>query len=150
MPKRTFLAVLATTALIAVATGCAGPSAGSVSGPVFAALTPSSDLIGTWRGSSTWVGGFYYTDDGDYTLRIAADGTFTEIVKPSVGTNNLAKASTWSGTVIVRGNRVTLRTSQGPSVTLIRSGSNTLYGVAEDPMLGMPIMMKLDRDSRGS
>ena len=47
MSKPTFLTVLASTALIAVATGCAGPSAGSVSGPVFSALTPSSDLVGT-------------------------------------------------------------------------------------------------------
>jgi hypothetical protein len=55
--RRAFLAVLATTVLLPIAASCAGPSAGSVSNPVFFALTHSSDLIGTWRGSSTWVGG---------------------------------------------------------------------------------------------
>ena len=150
MPKRTYRTVLATAALIGIATGCAGPSARSVSDPRFAALTPSSDLIGTWRGSSSWVGAFFDTDDSDHTLRIAADGTFTQIVTPSVGTNNQAKPSTWSGTITVDGDRVTLQTSQGPAITLIRSGSNTLYGVAEDPIVAVPVMMKLDRDGLGS
>lgn len=59
--------------------------------------------------------------------------------------NNLSKAWIWSGPVIRSGNRVTLRSSQGPSTILIRSG-NTLYGVAEDPMVEATIMMSFERD----
>ncbi len=149
MPLRTCAAVLAATALVGIVTGCAGPSASSASSPVAAAFAPASELTGTWRGSFGWVGAFFYTDEGAYILRVKEDGTFTETVTPSSGPQNIAKASTWSGTAVVRGNRVTLRTSQGPWVTLVRSG-NTLYGVAMDPVLQVPIMMKFDRDGSGT
>ncbi len=143
MIKRAFVAVLAVS--VATITGCAGPGAGFTSGPVSAALTPASELSGTWRGSFGWVSAFFYTDEADCVLRIRDDGTFTETIRPAKSANNLAKASNWSGTIVTSGNRVTLRTSQGPSFTLIRAG-NTLYGVAEDPVTEFPIMMRFERD----
>ncbi len=74
------------------------------------------------------------------------DGTFTATVRPAKhGTNNLAKASTWSGTLVRSGNRVTLRSSQGPWVTLIRS-NNLLYGVSEDPLVGATIATHFERE----
>ena len=85
-------------------------------------------------------------DEADCTIQIKEDRTFTAVCRPSkAGTNNLAKASTWSGTVVTSRNRVTLRTSQEAWVTLIRSG-NTLYGVAEDPLVEGTIMMRFERE----
>ncbi len=139
MLQRAFVGVLAV--LIAIVTGCAG----SGSGPVAAMPAPTRELSGTWRGSFGLVGGVFYTDEADCVLQIREDGTFTETVKPAKSSNNLARASTWSGTVVTQGNRVTLRTSQGPWVTLIHSG-NTLYGVGEDPLVEATIMMKFERE----
>ena len=145
MRQRAFVAVF--TVLMAIVAGCAGPSARSGSGPVRAALAPASELTGTWHGSFGWAGGGggFYLDDANCVLQIREDGTFTETVTPAPASNNLAKRWKWSGTVVTRGNRVTLRTSQGPSFTLIRAG-NTLYGVAEDPVTEFPIMMRFERD----
>jgi hypothetical protein len=149
MTKRAFVAVL--LASITIVTGCAGmgPGAGLTSGPVSATFAPDSDLSGTWHGSFGWVGGTFYTDEGVCVLRINNDGTFTETIVPGKSSNNLAKRSNWSGTVVTRGNRVTFRTSQGPSFTLVRAG-NTLYGLAEDPVMEFPIMMRFERDGGGS
>ena len=91
------------------------------------------------------VGAFFDTDKADCVLRIRDDGTFTETIRPGKSANNLAKASNWLGTIVTSGNRVTLRTSQGPSFMLIRAG-NTLYGVAEKPVTEFPIMTRFARD----
>ena len=135
--------------LVALVAGCAGPSANiasDASGPVAAALSPASDLTGTWRGSFSQVSAFFDIDDGDVVLQIKEDGTFVERVSRSKsGTNNLAKNGTWSGTVVRSGNRITLRSSQGPWLTLVRSG-NTLYAVAEDPMVEATIMLRLEQE----
>ena len=148
MRHRAFVTVL--TVLIAIVTGCAGPSATSGSAPVAATSAPASELIGTWHGSFGWHGGsHFYMDEANLVLQIRKDGTFTETVTPAPGSNNLAKRSTWSGTVVTRGNRVTLRSSQGPWVTLVHSG-NTLYGVAEDPVEEFTIMIRFDRDGSGT
>jgi hypothetical protein len=113
-------------------------------------LAPASELSGTWHGSFGWHGGsHFYMDEAYCVLQIREDGTFTETVTPAPASNNLAKRSTWSGTVVRRGNRVTLRASQGPWVTLILSG-NTLYGVAEDPLAEFTIMIRFDRDGSGT
>jgi hypothetical protein len=135
-------------ALLALMDGCAAPGTRMVSpssGPVPASLA-SADLTGTWRGSFGQVAASLYLDDGDCTLQIREDGTFTAIVTRSkAGTNNLAKPATWSGTVMGKGNRVILRSSQRPWVSLVRSG-NSLYAVAEDPLVEATIMMTLERE----
>jgi len=66
-------------------------------------------------------------------------------VTPSPGANNLAKASTWSGIVLVTGNRVVLRSSKGPSVSLVRNGDR-LYGITQDPIVEVPVTISLERD----
>lgn len=150
MRQRTLVAVL-TIALIALVSGCAGSASGpSPSGSVASAPAPISDLSGTWYGTFGWVGAPFYTAEGGGILRIKEDGSFTLTFTPSRVPNNLAKASTWSGTVVRSGNRVTLRSSPGPWISLTLSG-NTLYGVARDPMVaGVTIMMKFEREgSRG-
>lgn len=89
--------------------------------------------------------GSYWPDDGACTLRIDGDGTFRAVVTPVPGANNLAKASTWSGPAAATGNHVILRSSRGPSVTLVRDGDR-LYGVARDPIVAVPIAISFERD----
>ena len=126
--------------------GCAGPATSATAGnPIAAASRAAGDLAGTWRGSSAWPGGSYWIDDGDYTLRIDADGTFSATVTPAPGANNLAKASAWSGIAVSAGDRVILRSTAGPSTTLLRSG-NRLYGVTRDPLVEVPITISLERE----
>ena len=135
--------------LVALIAGCAGPSASIASDgsrPIAAALSPASDLTGTWRGSFSQVSAFFDIDDGDVVLHIKEDGTFVaRATRSKAGTNNLSKPWTLSGTVVSRGNRITLRSSQGPWMTLVRSG-NTLYTVAEDPLVEATIMLRLERE----
>jgi hypothetical protein len=151
MRHRRFATSLSSVALVVLVAGCAGPNAGSLaSDTVAAAPAPASELSGTWRGTLGWVGAHQYEDEARITLRIEEDGTFTATVTPNRGTNNLAQASTWSGTVVTKGNRVTLRNTEGPWpwVTLVRS-SNTLYGVAADPSPGTgPVMLEFEREGR--
>ena len=141
MQQYMFAALLAGVALVA---GCARASVSSpASSSVVAASATATDLSGTWRGFVSWVGGTQWVDDGEATVQINGDGTFTATITPVPASSNLAKASNWSGTVVSRGDRVVFRTSQGPSVTLVRSG-NTLYGVAKD-LLEVPVMILLMR-----
>ncbi len=135
--------------MAALVAGCAGPSANmasDASGPIAAALTPTSDLAGTWRGSFSQISALFYIDDGDFVLQIKEDGTFVaRITRSKAGTNNLAKPWTWTGTVVSSRNRISLRSSQGPWMTLVRS-ANTLYAVAEDPLVEATIMMRLEHE----
>ena len=90
-----YVLLIATVALA----GCAGQGARVPAAGLVASATPTgSDLTGTWVGSFGWPGGSYLLDEGACTLRIDADGTFRAVVTPAPGANNLAKASTWSGT----------------------------------------------------
>jgi hypothetical protein len=66
---------------------------------------------------------------------------------PARGADNLAKASTWTGTVVRKGNRVIFQSSQGPWLTLVHRG-DTLYGVANDPASDANIMISLEREGR--
>jgi len=135
--------------MAALVAGCAGPSANmasDASGPIAAALTPTSDLAGTWRGSFSQISALFYIDDGDFVLQIKEDGTFVaRITRSKAGTNNLAKPWTWTGAVARRGNWIILRSSQGPWLTLVRSG-NTLYTVTEDPLVEATIMLRLEHE----
>src|SRR2546428_948 len=125
MLQRTFAVLVPSVALVALVTGCAGPSASissGASGPIGTALAPASELAGTWHGSFDQVGAAQYMDKSECILQIKEDGTFTTTCRPSkAGTDNRAKASSWSGTVVRSGSRVTLRSSQEAWVTLIRS-----------------------------
>jgi hypothetical protein len=68
-------------------------------------------------------------------------------MRPTPGANNLAKASSWSGTIGQRGRYVVLHFSQGQLPawsSLVRSG-NALYGVAKDAATGFDIGIALER-----
>ena len=129
--------------------GCAGPSAQSRAGDVVTAATAGQpgELSGTWEGSYGWPGGSYWPDDANCTLRIKDDGTFTATVVPIPGANNLAKPSSWAGTVSREGDLVKFRVAKGPTLTLRRSGER-LYGVARDPAVGVPVVVDLEHASR--
>ena len=133
--------------VVAFVAGCAGsrPSASAVGA---AAVAPAADLSGQWHGSFGQVAASLYEDESKGVLQINPDGTFKATVTRGLGTNNLAKPSTWSGIVVTNGDRVTLQNSQGPWpwIILRRSGDHMLYGVATDPAIGAPVMIKFERD----
>lgn len=135
-------AVVIAGAAIAV---CAGPGARAAEPARIVAASPAPGLAGTWHGSFAWPGASYWTDNGDCTLRINEDGTFSATVTPTPGANNLAKAWRWSGTVVAAGDRVTLRSPEGPSTTLVRS-ADRLYGISRDPIVEVPIAISLERE----
>jgi len=150
MRQRTFASGLIGVVLVALIAGCAGPSAGpSMSTPAASA----SDLTGTWNGQFWVLGGNYYPVDGTILLQIKEDGTYTVAMKPTPAANNIAKASSWSGTVVQNGKLVVFRTSHGPWSgtwsSLARSG-DTLYGVANDPMTGADLEIKFERAGSGA
>jgi len=137
-------ALAAGVALFALG-GCAS-SPGSMpraQEPAPASYAPPS-LTGVWRGTFNEIEAALYADNADVVLQIRDDGTFSERVDPAKGSNNLAKASTASGTVEQRGNRVLLKSSRGWTMRLVRSGDQ-LYGVTEDPLVEAPIAIRLQR-----
>lgn len=145
MLKRTFVAVPAAIAIVAFVVGCAGPTASSAVRPAASALAPASELAGTWAGTFGEVAASYSMCEGICVIQIAEDDTFTAACKPNGRTNNVLKASTWSGRVVTRGNRVTFEFSQGGWLPLVRSG-NTLYGVGNDFLAGRTIMIAFERE----
>lgn len=138
MSHRRFAAGLLGVVLVALTAGCAETDA----------LARSGDLGGTWHGTYGWVGADLYDDEARVALQIREDGTFSATVTPNGGGNNLAKPTTWSGTVVARENRVTLRTNGSWGwLTLVRTdGGDILYGVAHDPATESRVMLKFDRD----
>ena len=150
MTNRTLASAFCSLALAVFLTGCATPGSGLfASVPVASDLVPDSGLIGTWHGTLGQVRADQYEDEALLTLRIEPDGRFTATVTPNRGTNNLAKPSKLAGTVVSRGNRVTLRNEEGPWpwLTLVRTrDGKVLYGVANDPASETNVMLKLERD----
>ncbi len=143
MLQRSFVAVPTAIAVVLLVVGCAGPTASSVSRPAASALAPPSELAGTWAGT-LGASGASSSDERKCVVQIAEDDTFTATCEPNGGADNVAKVSTSSGTVVIRGHRVTFRTSQGQGVTLVRS-DDTLYGMTKDPSTGRTVLIKLER-----
>jgi hypothetical protein len=150
MLRRMFVTTAAVLAMSTLIAGCAG-SRSPASDLAATAVTPAGDLKGTWYGTFGQVAASLYEDEGKSVLRINADGTFTATVTRGLGTNNLAKPATWSGTVVTNGNRVILQNTQGPWpwIILTRSGNEVLYGLADDPAIEAPVMMKFERAGTG-
>jgi hypothetical protein len=147
MLRRVFVGAPAVFITIALFAGCAA-SHSSASDLAAAAAAPAGDLSGRWYGTFGQVAASLYEDESKSVLQINPDGTFTATVTRGLGTNNLAKPSNWSGTVVTNGNRVTLRNSQGswPWIILTRSADDILYGLANDPAIEAPVMIKFERE----
>jgi hypothetical protein len=145
--RRRFIYVTALFVTTALVAGCAGARP-STRGLAAAAVAPVGDLSGTWHGTFGQVGAVLYEAESNSVLRINPDGTFTATVTKGLGTNNLAKPSTLSGTVVTNGKRVTLRNAEGPWpwIVLTRSGDDILYGLANDPAVQAPVMIKFERE----
>src|SRR5262249_44905920 len=81
---------------------------------------------------------------------------FARLFAPRLGVTvavNVPSGSKLAGTVVARGNRVTLRNEEGPWpwLTLVRTrDGKVLYGVANDPASETNVMLKLERDGRYS
>lgn len=140
---------LVTVVLVALIAGCAGLN----TDPSVTPLTTSrSDLSGTWNGLFWALGGSYWPIEGTLLLQIKEDGTFTAAMTPTPGANNLAKASSWSGTISQRGQHVVFHFSQGqlPAWSALARSADTMYGVAKDPATGFDIEIKLERTHGGA
>ena len=144
MVKRGILFV-ASVALIALS-GCATHSqsygvAQSTESDVRPSALPS-DLVGTWHvayvpvGSDAGGGNAF----GSATLVIKDDGTYTAIDRRKGSTR------TFSGVVVANGRTITLRTSTGRWVSLMRRGG-MLYGVALDQVSGYRILISVEKDT---
>ena len=145
---KAFRTVLTRLMLVALVSGCAGAGVrpGSYPSDQVPAKFIENQLAGTWRGSFSQLAASLYEDEGTCVLQIRPDGTFTATIsRAKLGTNNLAKAESFWGTVVSRGNRVVLVTAQGPRLTLMRRG-DSLYTVAKDPAAEALIAMSLGRE----
>jgi hypothetical protein len=121
-------AVLRIALVTALLAGCASNHAANDPTRVAsaAASIPSgrSPLSGTWSGSGWEVGSGASITNGDASLRINDDGTWTMTGRPSGGA-----ALEYSGTSIVNGNRVILSAANGRRWMSLTQNGRRLYGL---------------------
>lgn len=136
-PKHTILTLLGAT-LLSLSSGCAGPAADTGRSPSASPTTGAFALTGRWDGSfhAVAIGDKFL--EGRATLQIADDGTFT-LTETRPG-GSLARES---GTAVIDGNQVTLRTSSGAWIVLDREG-DVLHGLAVDRASGYPVHIRVE------
>jgi hypothetical protein len=138
MVKREIVTLIASTALIVLAAGCATQRGNDA----VASLTMSDasrsfvprELIGTWSGSFRPIGGADggggNATDGAVTLEITGDATY-RLIETMGGRGDVAgKTTNDSGVVVANGRTITLRSSSGQWIPLSRNG-NALYGLIQ-------------------
>jgi len=141
MKHREIVAAFASSALIAVATGCSTTS--TAVSPDALTTAPSgvieerAKLAGTWRGEFYQVGGDAQLE-GQVTLEVKNDGTY-QMRATRAGAGPIVE----SGVIETRGNTVTLKSSAGASTPLQRSG-NKMYGMTLHTS-GRPIKIMVER-----
>jgi hypothetical protein len=127
-------------ALLAMLTGACARSM-TDAGPGVSASPTTGDfaLTGRWDGSFHGVGIGDKHLEGRATLEIKEDQTFvlTE-ARPGGG------SSRETGTVVIDGRRVTLRTSTGAWIMLDREGE-VLHGLATDRASSYPVHITVER-----
>src|SRR5436309_13021531 len=101
-----------------------------------------SDLVGTSHVAYAPVGSDASGGNafGSATLVIKDDGTYTAIDRRKGSTR------TFSGVVVANGRTITLRTSTGRWVSLMRRG-DMLYGVALDQVSGYRTLISVEKDT---
>jgi hypothetical protein len=84
-------------------------------------------------------------------LQVRPDHTFTVTATPTAAANNIAKPSSWSGTVTENRGRLVLHTDKGafPMFSSLKlRGSDELYGIASDPDGGGSIGINFEKGSQ--
>jgi len=133
MVQRRIVTLVATMALIVL-----GVDAGSSwAQPTGTSSTSASELRGVWRGWFNIVGGDA-DRVGELALEIEDDATYT-LTWTRKGAPNKE-----SGDIVASGNRVTLRSTSGQHVTLVRDG-DMLYGLSSYGAGAQPIQVMLRR-----
>lgn len=152
MGQRRIVTVLASFALIALASGCATQRSHSVAGLPESDVSRSAfphELVGIWSGSFRPVGGADggggHGMAGDLTLEIKDDATY-RLISTRRGRGDAAGvASNDSGVVVANGRTVTLKSSSGQWISLMHDG-DALYGVSQRGT-GYTIQISVERDS---
>ena len=153
MGHRRVVTLLATSAFIALVPGCATQKNDAV-----ARLTASdalhstlpTDLVGTWTGRFGPVagadGGGGNGMAGDMMLEIKDDATY-RLISTRRGRGDAAGTTTNdSGIVVANGRGITLKSSSGHWISLMRKG-DALYGMTSHLRTGNTIQMSVEKDS---
>ena len=153
MGQHRIVTPLAFIALIALAAGCAAQKTDVVASRTVSDASRSTvphDLVGTWHGSFRPVGG---ADGGggngmagDMMLEIKDDGTYTLISTRRGRGDAAGKVSNDSGVVVANGRSITLKSSSGQWISLMRNG-DALYGVSQHRGSGYAIHITVERES---
>ena len=120
-------------ALGALVAGCAetGGTGAVASIASDAASSPARELTGTWRGWFVQTGSDGHVD-GEMTLVIKDDATY-KIRSVRHGRADVGgSGSNDAGVIAVNGRTVTLKSTEGSSIRLVRKG-DMLYGVTKAP-----------------
>ena len=151
MVKREIVTLLASTALIILAAGCAAqrPTGAVASLTTSDASRPAipRELVGTWNG---WFrpagadGGGGNAMEGAMTLEIKDDATYRLIWTRRGRGDAAGTASNESGVVVANGRTITLQSSSGPSMSLRRNGK-ALYGVTKHGGSGYTIQVTVEK-----
>jgi hypothetical protein len=154
MRQRRVVTVLGSLALIALSSGCATHRTDAVASRTESDASRSSfpnELVGTWTGWFRPVGG---ADGGggnamagDMTLEIKDDATYT-LTSTRRGRGDAAgRVSNDSGVVVANGRGITLKSSSGQWIPLMRNGES-LYGVSTHwGSSGYTMQITVERDS---
>ena len=153
MGQRRIVTLFAFIALIALAAGCAAQKTDAVASRTVSDASRSTvphELVGTWSGWFRPVGG---VDGGGgnameaaMTLEIKDDATY-RLISTRRGRGDAAgTASNDSGLVVANGRTITLKSSSGQWISLMRNG-DALYGVSQHRGSGYTIHITVERES---
>lgn len=135
------ITVVVGIALIALATGCAGPA---LTRPTDSAS--SAGLVGTWRGYYRQVNaGNTGHVHGDIDLRINEDGTYVGTwSNQQVAGSTRAGNTNMAGKVVVNGNQVIL---QDWRHLMLKRAGDTLFGLTINPGTALTVSVYLEKVS---
>ena len=125
-------------------TACATPSYKASVERMSGSTAPG--IHGIWKGSSESSSSALYYVDLRLSLQIYDDGAYVLSATPGSRGNNVGKPFIEVGQAYERGRDLVLRTEDG-STRVLRKSGDTLYGMAEDPLSGRSVIDRLDRIS---
>jgi len=151
MVQRRVLRAVPMIALIALLPACAAEKTNAVTRLTESDALRSTlphDLIGTWTGTfgPAAEGGGGGGKSGQLTLEIKDDASYRLISTGQGGAGTAGRPTTDSGVVVANGRGITLKSSSGHWISLMRSG-DALYGVISHLHRGYTIHMSVEKDS---